>query len=435
MLVKRMPTRSVESANLRVRDRALTPLFSTAAKELSDALDEPTASDILTRLAVLPVPMLAEYFSIYLMRDASLEPAAVAFLSSGKVVVKTERAWGDAVHVDKAAAEAWGKGETILREVSGADIDSAERPSGKRVRKSGKASASLLAVPMVIRDRRVGATVFARFVDRPFDANAVALAEGMSLCSAVALDNLGLWPRTRANTDPRVDVLAVVCHDLRNPLNAIAMSADALGRLSQANDTATLRKPIDLIKIATEHMNGLVQDLLTVAMLESKRLMVEVGPTSCALLMSDALQLTEPLARSKSLRLEAHELDDVPDVSCDRSRVLQVFSNLIGNAIKFTPAGGNIRLRAELGERGFVRFVVSDNGPGIGSEQLSRLFDPRSLGRTRGGQGLGLGLFIAQGIVEAQGGTIWGESRPGEGASFYFTLPMAASSSAGRRVV
>ena len=149
------------------------------------------------------------------------------------------------------------------------------------------------------------------------------------------------------------------------------------------------------------------------------------------LVVDDADEVREVLL----LILEAGGPDDHPDVLCDRARVLQVLSNLVGNAIKFTPAGGAIRLRADLGDEGYVRFSVSDTGPGMSADQLSRLFDPRSLGRTTGGQGLGLGLFIAQGIVEAQGGKIWGDIPPGEGASFYFTLPMAVTSSVGRRVV
>jgi signal transduction histidine kinase len=109
-------------------------------------------------------------------------------------------------------------------------------------------------------------------------------------------------------------------------------------------------------------------------------------------------------------------------VEADRGRLLQVFSNLVGNAIKFTPSGGTVTLRAAPAD-GAVHFSISDDGPGMPPEHLAHVFD--RFWRARKGErgGLGLGLAIARGIVEAHGGRIWAESREGEGSTFHFTVP------------
>jgi signal transduction histidine kinase len=422
MDVKRTPTRSVQLLNVEVGERDLQSIFSKIADE--ESRDEVTTHDVLARLVQLSVPMLPDYCAVYLTHAEGVRAALVASIDAQKVTV-TEPTGDDTREVDRAAAEAWRTRKTVLCNVAGSSAPAAGRV-GRGRKGSRLALSAIAAVPMIVRERRVGVMVFGRRGDRQFDANAVTLAEAIALCSAVTLDGVRRWPGRRNTPDTRADVLAIVCHDLRNPLNAIAISADALWRLSQANDTIMLGRAIDLIKIATEHMNVLVQDLLTVAMLESRRLLIEVGPTNCVLLLNDALALTEPLARAKSLRLESAFEGGLPAVCCDRPRVLRVFSNLVGNAIRYTPLGGAIRLGASVVDPDFVRFVVSDTGPGIASDQLPRLFDHSWTAKARDISGLGLGLSIAQGIVEAQGGKIWAENRPGEGAAFYFTLPTAA---------
>jgi signal transduction histidine kinase len=130
------------------------------------------------------------------------------------------------------------------------------------------------------------------------------------------------------------------------------------------------------------------------------------------------------MARQKKVRLE-RELPSEPfEIHCDRGRVLQVFGNLIGNAIKFTPEGGAIKLRAEQrGEEAL--FSVADTGPGIAPDELPHVFDRYWQAKETACLGTGLGLSIAGGLVEAHGGRIWVESTPGQGATFFFTIPMA----------
>jgi signal transduction histidine kinase len=129
------------------------------------------------------------------------------------------------------------------------------------------------------------------------------------------------------------------------------------------------------------------------------------------------------LAISKGLQLKSELPTDLYAVFVDRHRILQVFANLIGNAIKFTPSGGTITVRAEQFEED-IQFSVEDTGPGIPKEEIPHLFDRFWQARKTARLGTGLGLFIVKGIVEGHGGRIWVESELGVGSRFHFTLPM-----------
>src|SRR6185295_8416157 len=144
-----------------------------------------------------------------------------------------------------------------------------------------------------------------------------------------------------------------------------------------------------------------------------------------AAIIAEAVDTLAPQAEVRSLQLATHVDPDLPDVPCDRERVLQVIANLVGNAIKFTPTPGRIRIAAsQLSDA--VKISISDTGPGIPEPLLARVFD-RYWNGGNPGSGTGLGLFISNGIVEAHGGRIWADSTAGAGATFHFTLPFAGS--------
>jgi CheY-like chemotaxis protein len=171
-------------------------------------------------------------------------------------------------------------------------------------------------------------------------------------------------------------------------------------------------------------MARLIQDLLDVARMEAGCLSVEPARFPAGLVVSDAVDSQQSLAASARCDLRLDLSRELPDVWADRDRLLQVFENLIGNAIKFTPPGGTITVGAALAD-GAVRFWVRDTGIGIPAENISRLFDRFWQGRRADRRGVGLGLPISRGIVEAHSGRIWFESTPGSGATFLFTIPTA----------
>jgi signal transduction histidine kinase len=150
---------------------------------------------------------------------------------------------------------------------------------------------------------------------------------------------------------------------------------------------------------------------------------LELGPVPAARLIEEAVEGMADLAEARGVELRAAPAPGVGEVRCDRERVLQVFSNLLGNAIRFSPAGAAVDVGgARDGDE--VRFRVRDRGPGIAPEHRERIFERHFQGRRGPGSGLGLGLYIAHGIVVSHGGRIWCEPAEGGGTTFAFTLPV-----------
>jgi PAS domain S-box-containing protein len=233
--------------------------------------------------------------------------------------------------------------------------------------------------------------------------------------------------RAEAETAVRMreEMLAIVSHDLRNPLNSILGNASML--LQMPLDEEQRGRQLQVIQRSAERMNRLIQDLLDVARLHAgQKLALEPQPLDLAPVLTEACESFQPQVREKNQRLECLVASDLPPVRADRDRLMQVLSNLIGNAVKFTPGQGRIAVEAKPVE-GEMRLTVTDTGPGIPADDLGSIFDPYWQARTTARLGAGLGLPIAKAVVESHGGRIWVESRLGEGSTFTFTLPLAGT--------
>jgi len=242
--------------------------------------------------------------------------------------------------------------------------------------------------------------------------------------AALALSNSMLYRDSRSATRLRDDVLGVVSHDLRSPLAVISVSTERLLRAAAREGRERDLNSLQAILRAARRANRLVEDLLDVARLQSKKIIVAPAEADPAALVADAAETARESARAKGLILEVDVDEGLPKVLADPDRLPQVFSNLIGNAIKFTPPGGVVRVGAhQLGD--YVRFTVRDTGPGIVEEDLGRVFDPfwQASDAGSGSGGSGLGLAIVKGIVTAHGGRVEAHSLRGKGATFAFTLP------------
>jgi PAS domain S-box-containing protein len=219
----------------------------------------------------------------------------------------------------------------------------------------------------------------------------------------------------------REDLLALVSHDLKNPLSVILMTVASLVKKLEAASSQHARDQLQTIWRSAERMNHLIGDLLDSASVDAGKLAVEPEPTAVALLVEEAIDAMRPLAAAKALLLESDVPGDVPRVWADPSRLQQVLGNLLGNAVKFTPRGGRIRVGAvAVGDR--VQFAVEDTGPGIAEKELPHLFDRFWQSRRTARLGSGLGLSIVKGIVLAHGGKVWVKSSLGAGSTFFFTL-------------
>jgi PAS domain S-box-containing protein len=238
-----------------------------------------------------------------------------------------------------------------------------------------------------------------------------------------------LYQQAQQAVKSRDELLATVSHDLRNPLSTIAMGATLI--LSAPTDDAQsklIHSHAEKIDRAAKRMEHLIRDLLDIASIESGHLSIHPRTTRLCELYAETLDAMQPAAHERKLQLSSDFPDEDTVVHCDRERVLQVLMNIVGNAIKFTGAGGAIGLRCEVRPHD-VCLSVADTGPGINEHDLPRVFDRFWQAKETARAGVGLGLAICKGIINQHQGTIWVESVDGKGTTFYFTLPRAPAGS------
>ena len=228
----------------------------------------------------------------------------------------------------------------------------------------------------------------------------------------------------------REQVLGVVAHDLRNPLNLISTTTQFL--LEEEVDRPRRSAMLERCLRSVRQMNRLIGDLLDTVRLQAGRLSLNVEDLPVADVIQQAEDTFRPLADANQLMFRVEAPNERMVVRADPLRLSQVVGNLVGNAMKFTPAGGTITLRIQRHQQQLV-FRVEDTGQGIAPEQVNRVFDDFWQARKGDGRGIGIGLAIAKALVQAQGGTIRVESALGKGTTFTFTLPAANASSETRK--
>jgi signal transduction histidine kinase len=221
----------------------------------------------------------------------------------------------------------------------------------------------------------------------------------------------------------RDDFLGMVAHDLRTLLSGMAMSAAQLTFIPCEGETRQqVHREASRIQRFTSTMTRLVGDLLDVVSIEAGKLHVSAAPHEANELLRETLDAFEPVASARQIALHGRVHAGSLLAEFDRERILQVLTNLVSNAIKFTPKGGTVSIVTEpIGDD--VRFTVADNGPGVPLEKLEAIFERYGQSGSYDRRGLGLGLYISKCIVEAHGGRIWAESDPGAGSRFRFELP------------
>lgn len=284
--------------------------------------------------------------------------------------------------------------------------------------------ASLLCVPLTAHGVTSGAMGFFSARPRRYGPEELALAQDLALVSALAVDNARLYRDARTAVQARDDMMAVVSHDLGNPLSAIRIGTSLLLRTTP-DDRPDQRQHLEFIRQSAHQMENLINDLLDVKRLDSGTLALELRSTRPDAVVGEVVQVFQPIADGRSVRLEARCGSTLPDITADTTRLSQVLCNLVSNAVKFTEPGGKVTIDAHH-SRGVVLFSVADTGAGIAAEHLPHVFDRFWQARREGRKGLGLGLAIARGIVEAHGGRIWVESTEGAGSTFLFTVPCVA---------
>jgi PAS domain S-box-containing protein len=283
---------------------------------------------------------------------------------------------------------------------------------------------SVLAVPLLVRGKLLGViTLMSSSPSRTYGPPDIRLAVELAHRAAFSIENARLFAEAQRAVKTRENVLAIVSHDLMGPVTTIGLAAHLLHKFDRM-EGVKIRHLAGTIQRGADRMQVLISDLLDLAKLQSGTFSIKRSAGNIYHVAGAVIDGLRLMAEAKRQTLETDLPANLPEVAVDAQRIGQALSNLVGNAIKFTPEGGKIRISAhQEGEQLVVS--VADTGPGISSEHLSKVFDWfwQAQGSKRSGSGLG--LSIAKGIVEAHGGRIWAESEIGKGTSFSFTVSLA----------
>ncbi len=282
-----------------------------------------------------------------------------------------------------------------------------------------KGVVELCVVPLSHQGESLGALYLGARKTAALSSEDQQLLAALAPRAAQALARQRRHEKAQAALRLQQDVLGVVAHDLRNPLNVITLAANVL--LARLPDSS-MRRPVERIIRGAERATRLVQDLLAIDAIDGGRFAIEKRRVETADTILASLESQQALAANASIIFATDLSPGLPAIEVDEERVLEVLENLVGNAVKFTSPGGQITVGASARDAEIL-FWVSDNGQGISPDDLPYLFDRFFQAKKKDRRGTGLGLTICKAIVEAHGGRIWAESQLKRGTTVYFTIP------------
>ena len=305
---------------------------------------------------------------------------------------------------------------------------------------------TVLATPLLRQGVPIGVILIRRMEVRPFSDRQIALLETFADQAVIAIENVRLFQETQDKNRQleianerlqeldrlKSDFVANVSHELRTPLTAIKGAVDLILREVPGPLTERQIHYLTRVRSNTQHLAGLINDLLDLSKIEEGKVELQAERVSLGGLIHEVMETLKPLAAEKSIELEA-ALEPTMLVWADRDKVTQVLTNLIGNAIKFTPPRGKVMISSMTQNQDWAQVSVSDTGAGISTEERGKIFDKFYQIAANGEpkpKGTGLGLAICKTLVELHSGKIWVESELGKGSTFYFTLPAAVAAEA-----
>ncbi|HEU4452427.1 MAG TPA: PAS domain S-box protein, partial [Longimicrobium sp.] len=360
-----------ESAEWRAR------FLAAVSAELSASLDYQATLGAVVRLAV---PLLADYSITRVRReDGGLQVVGVAHADPAReemvrdLAARLPAGSGANRTVDRVLET--GQAE-LVEEIGAADRARAAPDPASRKLIEALAPRSFVLAPMRARGRVLG-TIALLFAEsgRKYTARDLALIQALADRAGLAVDNAGLYAAARDATRARDETLRVVAHDIGNGLSAVRLHATLCARLLPDDEAgAAAREHARHIGELISQVQRLRQDLLDAASLEAGALAMRFAPVDAAELVEEAVARVAPLAAEKEIDLTSDVPEDLPVIAADMERLLQAMGNLLGNAVRFTPSGGSVSVRAERVD-GAVRVSVSDTGPGIAPEHLAHVFD------------------------------------------------------------
>lgn len=404
------------------RERRALQFLAKAGRILASSLDYEETLEAVARLAV---PHLADWVAVDVAAGGGFRRLVVAAGPPERQAMADElaRDWPPRLEDPSGVAAAWRRAESefIPRVPPGLIETRARGPAHARLLRALGVE-SIMLVPMAARGRVLGVLGFVHGPSgRVFDSDDFALARELAERAALAIDNADLYREARESSRARDELLAVVSHDLRNPLSAVLAGAALLE--SDVVPPERRGALVEAIHGAARRMDRLTRDLLDAARLEDGMLELDREEVALGALILEALAVQGPAAEEAGVALRPLVPGELPSVRADRARLLQVLENLLSNALRHTPRGGTVTVSAEAAEAA-VAVRVGDTGPGIAPGLRPHLFDRyRQGGGDRRGSA-GLGLPIARGLVRAHGGDLDVSDGDGGGAEFVFTVPV-----------
>ncbi len=369
----------------------------------------------LVEVARLAIPTLGDFCIIDLVRDGKI--ARVAHATCDPALDDAMRALYESPpgpeHPESPVLRAISTRASVLHPAISMTLapTAAYRASVERM-----GVRAMLVTPLIARDRIVGTMTYLMGPSgRAYDEDLQLLAEELAERIALGIDNASLYASARSAIRSREELLAVVSHDLRNPLNVVQL---ALAMIK--DDPDVLAGALPRAERGVQRMQRLIEDLLELARIDAGTLHIDAQGTEVTSIIDDIYEQHRGLAQTKGISLVREGSRLAVQAVADRHRLGQALTNLLGNSLKFTPTGGTIRIGAETRADGVV-FSISDTGSGIAREHLDHIFD-RFWQPEQRRDGVGLGLAIVKGIVDAHQGSIEVESSPGQGTTFRIVL-------------
>jgi signal transduction histidine kinase len=355
------------------------------------------------------------------------------------LVIVASSGYASAAHADGAvislnqglAGRAIGTGQALsLTPVEGEEAGYEVVPGPENAPWSPETQ-SQISVPIRRGSEVIGVISLESSRPNAFGVSEFESAVRLSDHAAIAIANARLYGEVKRANDAKSEFVSIVSHELKTPMTSIKGYTDLLIKGAGGPLNELQQQFLNTVRANVERMSTLVGDLLEISRIETGRLKLDLKPVSMSSVIEDTLRTTQRQIEEKQQALDVSVSDNLPQVMGDRARLIQVMTNLISNAYKYTPAGGHIAISVQPkanGSPGFVMCAIKDSGIGISEEDQAKLFtkffrsgDPA----VREVPGTGLGLSITKSLIELQGGQIWVESQLGKGTTFAFTVPVA----------
>lgn len=393
--------------------------LAEATALLTSSLDTNTT---LHELANLAVPALADWCVVDVLERGRLERLAIAHSDPARSRALTEWSRHIALDTPVALERVLRTGKPLLFPVVTPEVVAIYAPGEtyERLWRQMRVHSCIVAPIAGSRGPLGTIVLFQSESTRTYGAADVEVAVELGRRAGIAMENARLYTQAQEAIRARDEMLAIVSHDLRNPLSTIVLGATAVLQSEELGPHSTKR--VEMIQRAASRMEHLLRDLLDTASLQVGRLAIDKRPEDLASLVAEVADGYEQIAHDKSvtLRRECHLAGVV--LACDRGRMMQALGNLLGNAVKFSRPGDTVSLSC-FATADAVQLAVRDTGPGIAPQDLPHIFLPYWSGKRHAIEGTGLGLYICKGIVEAHDGRLEVESTLGVGTTFTVTLP------------